>query len=271
MPAVEALTPRTPFLGYCENVSSSSSRQLIEAQSAFRRKGAMQGLRRSTVGMLGMQRARSAVVRGLASASARPPKSPHLHKRPSAPSASPAPAPRSKPPAPGPPGAPPAPGAPSTPAPAVAHPPKDVETAQPRKTETEPQRYGPLDVNLKPRDQLRPLLPTWNPPPTRRPEPEELEVSTRLRFLFEERWWAATVREAYETELRVGFDGWPSRHDQIVPRNSGRLYLHESVHPDYEARLSELCRFWRERGRERGREQGLPVALTQEQSKAKAE
>ena len=96
-------------------------------------------------------------------------------------------------------------------------------------------------------------------------------MSTRLRFLFEERWWAATVREAYETELRVGFDGWPSRHDQIVPRNSGRLYLHESVHPDYEARLSELCRFWRERGRERGREQGLPVALTQEQSKAKAE
>ncbi|OLP93489.1 tRNA-dihydrouridine(20) synthase [NAD(P)+] [Symbiodinium microadriaticum] len=145
--------------------------------------------------------------------------------------------PRSPPPAPGPPGAPPTPG---TPAVAEA-PPKDVESLQPQKTEktektgTEPQRYGPLDVNLKPRDQLRPLLPTWNPPPTRRPEPDELEVSTRLRFLFEERWWAATVREAYETELRVGFDGWPSRHDQIVPRNSGRLYLHESVHPDYEA------------------------------------
>ncbi|CAE7311044.1 SMM1, partial [Symbiodinium necroappetens] len=186
--------------------------------------------------VLGMQGARS-VVRGLASA-ARPPKSPHLHKRPSAPgtvAVSPAPAPpRSPPPAPGPPGAPPTPG---TPAVAEA-PPKDVETLQPQKTEkteTEPQRYGPLDVNLKPRDQLRPLLPTWNPPPTRRPEPDELEVSTRLRFLFEERWWAATVREAYETELRVGFDGWPSRHDQIVPRNSGRLYLHESVHPDYEA------------------------------------
>eukprot|EP00439_Symbiodinium_sp_Y106_P062859 s1396_g9.t1 len=230
---IGAVRTENSAFGVVEFVSPDE--QLIEAQSAFRRKGAMQGLRRSTVGMLGMQRARSAVVRGLASASARPPKSPHLHKRPSAPSASPAPAPRSKPPAPGPPGAPPAPGAPSTPAPAVAHPPKDVETAQPRKTETEPQRYGPLDVNLKPRDQLRPLLPTWNPPPTRRPEPEELEVSTRLRFLFEERWWAATVREAYETELRVGFDGWPSRHDQIVPRNSGRLYLHESVHPDYEA------------------------------------
>ncbi|CAL1173092.1 unnamed protein product [Cladocopium goreaui] len=98
-----------------------------------------------------------------------------------------------------------------------------------------PRRFGPLDVNLKPTDQLRPLLPTWNPPPTRRPEAHELEVSTRLRFLFEERWWAATVREAYETEVRVGFDGWPSRHDQILPRNTDLLYLHESVHPDYVA------------------------------------
>ena len=90
-------------------------------------------------------------------------------------------------------------------------------------------------MNLKPTDQLRPLLPTWNPPPTRRPDATELEVSTRVRFLFEERWWAATVREAYDTEIRVGFDGWPSRHDQILPRDTDLLYLHESIHPDYVA------------------------------------
>eukprot|EP00913_Durusdinium_trenchii_P009243 g8688.t1 len=89
------------------------------------------------------------------------------------------------------------------------------------------------DVNLKPTDQLRPLLPTWNPPPTRRPTPEELEVGFRVRFLFEERWWAATIREAWDSELRVGFDGWPSRHDQILPRDTDLLYLHESFHPDY--------------------------------------
>merc|ERR1719414_1263297 len=59
-------------------------------------------------------------------------------------------------------------------------------------------RYGPTDVDLKPRDQLRPLLPTWNPPPTRPPVPDELEVSTRLRFRLEDRWWAATVREVGE-------------------------------------------------------------------------
>jgi len=98
-----------------------------------------------------------------------------------------------------------------------------------------PQRYGPLDVDLKPRDQLRPLLPTWNPPPTRRPQPEELEVSTRLRFRLEERWWAATVREVFEHEVKVGYDGWPSRHDETVPRDSDRLYLHESFHEDYVA------------------------------------
>lgn len=86
---------------------------------------------------------------------------------------------------------------------------------------------------MKPTDQLRPLLPTWNPPPTRRPTPEELEVGFRVRFLFEERWWAATIREAWDSELRVGFDGWPSRHDQILPRDTDLLYLHESFHPDY--------------------------------------
>eukprot|EP00440_Ansanella_granifera_P018764 gb/GFBE01020384.1/.p1 GENE.gb/GFBE01020384.1/~~gb/GFBE01020384.1/.p1 ORF type:complete len:383 (+),score=54.66 gb/GFBE01020384.1/:1-1149(+) len=99
----------------------------------------------------------------------------------------------------------------------------------------QPQRYGPLDVDLKPRDQLRPLLPTWNPPPTRRPRPEELEVSTRLRFRLEDRWWAATVREVSENEVKVGYDGWPSRHDETVPRDSDRLYLHESFHEDYVA------------------------------------
>jgi hypothetical protein len=26
--------------------------------------------------------------------------------------------------------------------------------------------------------------------------------------------------KAYETEVRVGFDGWPSRHDQILPRDT---------------------------------------------------
>jgi len=99
----------------------------------------------------------------------------------------------------------------------------------------EPVRYGPLDVDLQPRDQLRPLLPTWNPPPTRQPRPDELEVSTRLRFRLEDRWWAATVREVGEDQVKVGYDGWPSRHDEWVPRDSDRLYLHESTHPDYTA------------------------------------
>lgn len=97
------------------------------------------------------------------------------------------------------------------------------------------QRYGPLDVDLRPRDQLRPLLPTWNPPPTRAPRPDELEVSTRLRFRLEDRWWAATVREVKDDEVKVGYDGWPSKHDESVPRTSDRLYLHESSHPDYVA------------------------------------
>lgn len=97
-----------------------------------------------------------------------------------------------------------------------------------------PVRYGPLDCDLKPKDQLRPLLPTWNPPPTRRPTPETLEVSTRLRFLLEDRWWAATIREAKDDEVKVAYDGWPSRHDEWVKRDSNRLYLHESTHPEYE-------------------------------------
>lgn len=94
-------------------------------------------------------------------------------------------------------------------------------------------RYGPMEVDLRPRDQLRPLLPTWNPPPTRQPSPEELEVSSRLRFRFENRWWPATVREVNESQVKVGYDGWPGRHDEWVPRTSDRLYLHESSHPDY--------------------------------------
>ncbi|CAK0848827.1 unnamed protein product [Prorocentrum cordatum] len=99
----------------------------------------------------------------------------------------------------------------------------------------QPQRYGPLDVDLQPKDQLRPLLPTWNPPPTRRPRPEELELSARLRFLLEDRWWAATIREVGEGQVKVGYDGWPSRHDEWVPLDSDRLYLHESHHADYVA------------------------------------
>lgn len=107
---------------------------------------------------------------------------------------------------------------------------------QQQQQQQQPQRYGPLEVDLKPRDQLRPLLPTWNPPPTRKPRPEELEVSTRLRFLKEDRWWAATVREVLEKdEVKVGYDGWPSRHDEVVTRDSDRLYLHESFHEDYVA------------------------------------
>ena len=174
---------------------------------------------------------RSLLGVGRSLATARPPKSQYLHRRPNAP---PPPTPATPPTAP--------PTAPSSAPSAVRQAPvvqatQAVPSAVPSR-EPDPdrqERYGPLDVNLKPRDQLRPLLPTWNPPPTRRPQPEELEVSTRLRFLFEERWWAATVREAYEAEVRVGFDGWPSRHDQIVPRDSGRLFLHESFHEDYEA------------------------------------
>merc|ERR1712232_377170 len=87
-------------------------------------------------------------------------------------------------------------------------------------------------------DQLRPLLPTWNPPPTRPPRPEELEVSFRLRFKFEGRWWAATVREVKEDGgdvIKVGYDGWPARHDEWVSRSSDRLYLHESHHAEYTA------------------------------------
>lgn len=103
-------------------------------------------------------------------------------------------------------------------------------------SEEQPVRYGPLDVDLQPRDQLRPLLPTWNPPPTRPPKPEELAVSTRLRLKFEDRWWAAAVREVGEDPsglVKVGYDGWPSRHDEWLPRDSDRLYLHESFHADY--------------------------------------
>eukprot|EP00930_Biecheleria_cincta_P052249 TRINITY_DN374_c1_g1_i1.p1 TRINITY_DN374_c1_g1~~TRINITY_DN374_c1_g1_i1.p1 ORF type:complete len:366 (+),score=79.17 TRINITY_DN374_c1_g1_i1:37-1134(+) len=107
---------------------------------------------------------------------------------------------------------------------------------QQQQQQQQPQRYGPLEVDLQPRDQLRPLLPTWNPPPTRKPRPDELEVSTRLRFLKEDRWWAATVREVLENdEVKVGYDGWPSRHDEVVTRDSDRLYLHESFHEDYVA------------------------------------
>eukprot|EP00933_Yihiella_yeosuensis_P056500 TRINITY_DN55712_c0_g1_i1.p1 TRINITY_DN55712_c0_g1~~TRINITY_DN55712_c0_g1_i1.p1 ORF type:complete len:351 (+),score=87.22 TRINITY_DN55712_c0_g1_i1:81-1133(+) len=122
------------------------------------------------------------------------------------------------------------------PAPAPGAGTSSASTASQPEQGQQKQRYGPLDVDLQPRDQLRPLLPTWNPPPTRRPKPEELEVSTRLRFCLEERWWAATVREVVgENEVKVGYDGWPSRHDETVPRDSDRLYLHESFHDDYVA------------------------------------
>eukprot|EP00927_Polykrikos_kofoidii_P082653 TRINITY_DN8264_c0_g3_i1.p1 TRINITY_DN8264_c0_g3~~TRINITY_DN8264_c0_g3_i1.p1 ORF type:complete len:450 (-),score=96.06 TRINITY_DN8264_c0_g3_i1:47-1342(-) len=110
------------------------------------------------------------------------------------------------------------------------------EPAQSSTADDKPVRYGPQDVDLQPRDQLRPLLPTWNPPPTRRPKPEELGVSTRVRLLFEDRWWAATVREVSEDPngtVKVAYDGWPSRHDEFLPRDSDRLYLHESSHPDF--------------------------------------
>lgn len=84
---------------------------------------------------------------------------------------------------------------------------------------------------------LRPLLPTWNPPPTRPPQPEELEVSTRVRLKKEDRWWAATVREVGQPgePVKIGYDGWPGRHDEMIPRDSDRLYMHESFHPDYSA------------------------------------
>lgn len=35
--------------------------------------------------------------------------------------------------------------------------------------------------------------------------------------------------------MKVGYDGWPSRHDEVLAPTSDRLYMHESVHPDYEA------------------------------------
>lgn len=99
-----------------------------------------------------------------------------------------------------------------------------------------PVRYGPTEVNLKPRDQLRPLLPTWNPPPTRPPQEADLKNGLRLRCKFEDRWWAATVRNMEEDgRVKVGYDGWPSRHDEVVQATSDRLYLHESHHPEYEA------------------------------------
>eukprot|EP00929_Paragymnodinium_shiwhaense_P041130 TRINITY_DN21386_c1_g2_i1.p1 TRINITY_DN21386_c1_g2~~TRINITY_DN21386_c1_g2_i1.p1 ORF type:complete len:398 (-),score=78.85 TRINITY_DN21386_c1_g2_i1:153-1346(-) len=106
---------------------------------------------------------------------------------------------------------------------------------KPQEATGKPIRYGPADVDLQPQDQLRPLLPTWNPPPTRTPTPEELDVSTRLRMKFEGRWWAATVRELGEPggSVKIGYDGWPSRHDEWVERTSDRLYLHESHHADY--------------------------------------
>jgi len=114
----------------------------------------------------------------------------------------------------------------------LQHRPKPADTQD---GQAAPVRYGPLDVDLKPRDQLRPLLPTWNPPPTRPPRPEDLEVSTRLRLRKDDRWWAATVRELQGNQMKVGYDGWPSRHDENLPLDSDRLYLHESFHPDYEA------------------------------------
>merc|ERR1719188_2492948 len=65
--------------------------------------------------------------------------------------------------------------------------------------------------------------------------PDELEVSTRLRFQLDNRWWAATVREPGGDKVKVGFDGWPSKHDEWVLRTSDRMYLHESAHEDYVA------------------------------------
>mmetsp|Transcript_6804 Transcript_6804/g.11968 ORF Transcript_6804/g.11968 Transcript_6804/m.11968 type:complete len:436 (+) Transcript_6804:52-1359(+) len=97
-------------------------------------------------------------------------------------------------------------------------------------------RYGPENVDLKPQDQLRPMLPTWNPPPTRLAQPEDLKQGVRVRFLFDERWWAAAVREdPTGGDVKVGFEGWPARHDEMVGMSSGLLYLHESFHEEYVA------------------------------------
>jgi hypothetical protein len=116
--------------------------------------------------------------------------------------------------------------------------PRDGETPKPDEDSAKkPVRYGPSNVDLKPRDQLRPLLPTWNAPPTRAPKPDELKDGFRVRFNFEGRWWPATIREEGDdgVEVKVGYDGWPSRHDEWVPRTSDRLFLHESHHEDYVA------------------------------------
>mmetsp|Transcript_12459 Transcript_12459/g.34312 ORF Transcript_12459/g.34312 Transcript_12459/m.34312 type:complete len:358 (-) Transcript_12459:92-1165(-) len=115
--------------------------------------------------------------------------------------------------------------------------PRNVETPKPAEDSKKPVRYGPTDVDLKPRDQLRPLLPTWNSPPTRVPKADELKEGFRVRFNFEGRWWPATIREEGDdgVEVKVGYDGWPSRHDEWVPRTSDRLFLHESHHEDYVA------------------------------------
>jgi len=96
-------------------------------------------------------------------------------------------------------------------------------------------RYGPENVDLQPQDQLRPLLPTWNPPPTKLAQPEDLKQGVRLRCLYDDRWWAASVREdpTGSGEVKVGFDGWPARHDEMVSIGAERLYLHESFHAEY--------------------------------------
>lgn len=95
------------------------------------------------------------------------------------------------------------------------------------------ERLGRIDTDLKPQDYLGPLLPTWNPPPTRSPRPEELEVGTRLRFKVNGRWWPAAVQEKNGDMIRVTYEGWPARFDEWAPSDSDRLFLHESFHPDY--------------------------------------
>merc|ERR1712107_214518 len=35
--------------------------------------------------------------------------------------------------------------------------------------------------------------------------------------------------------VKIGFDGWPGRHDIWLERTTDRLYLHECHHAEYEA------------------------------------
>mmetsp|Transcript_15577 Transcript_15577/g.24810 ORF Transcript_15577/g.24810 Transcript_15577/m.24810 type:complete len:732 (+) Transcript_15577:48-2243(+) len=74
-------------------------------------------------------------------------------------------------------------------------------------------------------EKLKHFLPMSKAPDTPKPKPEELHVGMKLRVEWKGTWWAAKVKEATDTHVRISFDTWSSNYDEVMPRDCDRFHL----------------------------------------------